>query len=222
MGGRPATWLRVVGSEEVSDPAAHDLGEGARAVDDARDLIDRARRRDEAAWSSLYRAHYDDVYRHVLYLHGDIPSVEDLVQETFVRAMKGIRGYRGDASFSTWLRRIALNVVRRHWRRTGSHRRTIERFAVVEGDRRAASPEEHHAHESRARAMLAALEHLTPRLREAFVLRDLLGMASSDAAALLGISPGHLAVRGHRARAKLREVLVARGWAEAEEDTHGA
>jgi RNA polymerase sigma factor (sigma-70 family) len=61
---------------------------------------------------------------------------------------------------------------------------------------------------------LTALETLAPKLREAFVLRDLLGMASSEAAQLLDISPGHLAVRSHRARAKLREVLTERGWAD--------
>lgn len=175
--------------------------------------IERARRDEPGAWAHLYRLHYDDVYRYVLYLHGDGTSAEDLVQETFVRAMRGIAGYRGQASFSTWLHRIAINVVRRHWRRTSARQRTAEGFAWTTEQRRAPSPEDVHADATRARALLSALELLPAKLREAFVLRDLVGMPSSEAARLLDISPGHLAVRSHRARAKLHAVLVERGWA---------
>lgn len=178
--------------------------------------IERAQRNDSEAWAYLYRQHYADVHRHVLYLQGDVAIAEDLVQETFVRAMRGIGGYRGQASFSTWLHRIAINVVRRHWRRTSTRRRTVEGLARTTGQRRVPSPEDVHADAIRARALLSALEQLAPKLREAFVLRDLMGLPSGEAAELLDISPGHLAVRSHRARAKLREVLAARGWTDGE------
>lgn len=219
MGGRPAIELRVVEGGNPSDDTSPEPDSTKPGPGEEREWVERARTHDEQAWSRLYRAHYDEIYRYVLYLHGDAPSTEDLVQETFVRAMKGIRGFRAEASFTTWLHRIALNVVRRHWRRTRSRRSTAERFAVISADRSAASPEDRHTDEHRARALMSALERLPPKLREAFVLRDLMGMASSEAAQLLGISPGHLAVRGHRARTKLRELLAQQGWAEPKEET---
>lgn len=174
--------------------------------------IEQARADRPGAWAHLYRLYYDDVHRYVLYLQGDGANAEDLVQETFVRAMRGLAGYRGQASFSTWLHRIAINVVRRHWRRSSAQQRTAEGFARATEQRRAPSPEDVHADATRARALLTALEQLPPKLREAFVLRDLVGMPPCEAARLLDISPGHLAVRSHRARAKLHSVLVERGW----------
>ena len=188
----------------------------SRAVEGARleAWIEQARDDRPGAWAHLYRLHYDDVYRYVLYLQGDDgANAEDLAQETFVRARRGIAGYRGQASFSTWLHRIAINVVRRHWRRSSAQQRTAEGFAWATEQRRAPSPEDVHADATRARALLTALEELPPKLREAFVLRDLVGMPPREAARLLEISPGHLAVRSHRARAKLHSVLAERGWA---------
>jgi RNA polymerase sigma-70 factor (ECF subfamily) len=214
MTGRPVVELRVVeGGTSSHEPTIAPEPEPSEATLGA--WIEQARRDEPEAWAHLYRRHYDEVYRYVLYLQGDSAIAEDLVQETFVRAMRGMRGYRGQASFSTWLHRIAINVARRHWRRTSARQRTVEGFARATGGQgRAPSPEDVHTDASRARALLTALETLAPKLREAFVLRDLLGMASSEAAQLLDISPGHLAVRSHRARAKLREVLTERGWAD--------
>lgn len=208
--GNPQVELRIVdgGGGFHGSPAEDDDPQAGADAD-----LEEARRGDAQAWARLYRAHYDDVYRYVLYLQGDPAIAEDLVQETFVRAMRGIGGYRREASFGTWLHRIAVNVVRHHWRRT-ARRRTTEGLARATATRRATTPEDEHTDATRARALLAALDQLAPPLREAFVLRDLLGMASSEAARLLGISPGNLAVRNHRARAKLREVLTARGWAD--------
>lgn len=211
MTGRPGVELRVVeGGSFPHDPVpAPPLSDVTLHA-----WIERARRDEPEAWDHLYRACYDDVHRHVLYLQGDVAIAEDLVQETFVRAMRGIGGYRGQASFTTWLHRIAINVVRRHWRRTSARRRTVEGFARATAQRRSPTPEDAHTDATRARALLSALEQLAPKLREAFVLRDLMGLPSNEAAELLDISPGHLAVRSHRARAKLREVLAARGWAD--------
>lgn len=218
MTGRPGVELRVVeggsSSHDSIEPSIDPPIDPSPSDATLQAWIERARRDEPEAWAHLYRAHYDDVHRHVLYLQGDVAIAEDLVQETFVRAMRGISGYRGQASFPTWLHRIAINVVRRHWRRTSARRRTVEGFARATAQRRVPSPEDVHTDTTRARALLSALEQLAPKLREAFVLRDLMGLPSNEAAELLDISPGHLAVRSHRARAKLREVLTARGWVD--------
>jgi len=220
VGGRPAIELRVVNGGSSTDDHVPTSSVDQPSSIDTQAWVERAQQCDDEAWDWLYRRHHDDVYRHVLYLQGDAAIAEDLTQETFVRAMKGIRGYRHRASFSTWLQRIAINVVRRHWRRTRSRQRTVDRFAQVASDAQAPSPEDRHADASRARALLSALDELPPKLREAFVLRDLMGMPSNEAADVMGISPGHLAVRGHRARAKLRCLLAECGWGSDQEDSN--
>ncbi len=176
--------------------------------------VERARLDEPGAWTHLYRRYYPHVLRDMAQRVGDGAMAEDLAQETFVRAMRGIAGYRGQASFATWLRRIALNVARRHWRCTSTRRRTAEGLAHAAEPSLTPSPEDAHTQATRARALLSALDELPPKLREAFVLRDLEGLAPCEAARRLAISPGHLAVRSHRARAKLHAELAARGWVD--------
>ena len=83
-------------------------------------LVTRAQRGDLDAWSRLYREHFDAVFRHVCYLTGDAALAEDLVQDAFARAMTNASSYDGRSSFLNWLRGIALNVVRKHWRKHGT------------------------------------------------------------------------------------------------------
>jgi RNA polymerase sigma-70 factor, ECF subfamily len=180
-------------------------------------LVTRAQRGDLGAWSQLYQRNFDAVFRHVCYLTGDPPLAEDLVQEAFARAMTNAATYDGRSSFTNWLRGIALNVVRMYWRRS----RTTDR---VHGDLRrmqsltpvAGMPDQLHQQEQRMRVVYEILEGLPSHLREAFVLRELEGLSTQDAAQQLGISPGNLAVRATRARQRIREELGRRGWLTAE------
>ncbi|MEM9460525.1 MAG: sigma-70 family RNA polymerase sigma factor [Myxococcota bacterium] len=178
-------------------------------------LVARAQRGDLGAWSQLYQSHYDAVFRHISYLTGDPVLAEDLVQEAFARAMTAASGYDGRASFVTWLRGIALNVVRMHWRRA----RTTDR---VQGDLRqlqhlaptAGTPEKQHVQDQRMQIVYEILSTMPAHLREAFVLRELEGLATAEAAQQLGISANNLAVRATRARQRIRKELVRRGWLE--------
>lgn len=178
-------------------------------------LVARAQRGNLGAWSQLYQTHYDAIFRHVCYLTGDSVLAEDLVQEAFARAMTSAAGYDGRASFVTWLRGIALNVVRMHWRRA----RTTDR---VQGDLRqlqhvapaTGTPDQLHVQDQRMRIVYEILSTMPAHLREAFVLRELEGLATAEAAQQLGISAGNLAVRATRARQRIRKELARRGWLE--------
>ncbi|MCA9690486.1 MAG: RNA polymerase sigma factor [Myxococcales bacterium] len=180
-------------------------------------LVARAQRGDLGAWSRLYQEHYDAIFRHVCYLTGDPVLAEDLVQESFARAMTGAAGYDGRSSFVTWLRGIALNVVRMHWRRA----RTTDR---VQGDllrlqhvtAGAGTPDQLHVQDQRMQIVYEILSAMPGHLREAFVLRELEGLATAEAAQQLGISAGNLAVRATRARQRIRKELARRGWLEGE------
>ncbi len=178
-------------------------------------LVTRAQRGDLGAWSRLYQEHFDAVFRHVCYLTGDPVLAEDLVQEAFARAMTNASGYDGRSSFVTWLRGIALNVVRMYWRRA----RTTDR---VQGDLQqmqsmapaAGTPDQLHAQDQRMQVVYEILSTMPAHLREAFVLRELEGLSTAEAAQQLGISANNLAVRATRARKRIRKELGRRGWLE--------
>ena len=92
---------------------------GFHAGMDENDLIARARVGDRAAFGELVRRHRDAVYRFATRWVSDPDYALDIAQETFVRAFKGLEGYRGDARLRTWLFSIALNVARSSARRRG-------------------------------------------------------------------------------------------------------
>lgn len=186
--------------------------EGADALHAA--LVERARGGDMQAWARLYQDHWARLLRHVGYLTGDAATAEDLVQETFAQALAGLARYDHRAPFFAWLRGIALNVVRKHWRTRGRRNRAYTR---VEADADlmaggSGDPDAVHVSKLRAQTLLAVLEDLPEHLREAFVLCDLRDMSTEEAAQELGISPGNLRVRATRARARIRVALQELGW----------
>lgn len=184
---------------------------------DAREaiLVARAREGDVAAWSRLYQEYFDRVFKYVSYLTGDVSTAEDLVQETFARAFVGLAQFEGRASVLGWLRGIASNIVRKHWRSRQRRDLALDRLETISRDRVAgpcADPEGAHLRRRRADVLLAVLETLPESLREAFVLCDMQDMTAEEAAATLGLTPGNLRVRATRARAKIRSELVRLGW----------
>lgn len=76
----------------------------------ARTLLDRSRRGDADAFAQLYRQQAQAVYALALRLTADRSKAEDVTQETFLKALKGLRGYRGEAPVQVWLRRMAANA----------------------------------------------------------------------------------------------------------------
>ncbi|MCH9681204.1 MAG: RNA polymerase sigma factor [Deltaproteobacteria bacterium] len=176
-------------------------------------LVMRAQRGDLGAWSELYQRYFDPLFRHTCYLTGDPPLAEDLVQEAFARAMTSVANYDGRASFATWLRAIALNVVRMHWRRSKTTDRIVGDFEQMQHLAPPKGlPDQLHAQDQRMRAVYEILATMPDHLREAFVLRELEGLPTREAAEQLGISAGNLAVRATRARQRIRDELVRRGW----------
>jgi RNA polymerase sigma-70 factor (ECF subfamily) len=178
-------------------------------------LVTRARGGDIEAWSRLYQEHFDRVFRHIAYLTGDTQAAEDLVQETFARAFVGLSGFTGEGNFIGWLRGIAVNVVRKHWRSHYRGTRAMDRLEQMAAGTTAgpdADPEGSHLRQRRAEVLLAILDTLPAPLREAFVACDLQEQPVQQAAAELGVSPGNLRVRATRARARIRSELVRLGW----------
>lgn len=174
-------------------------------------LVERARTGDVDAWSRLYQDNFDALYRHVAYLVGEPHATEDLVQETFASAVVGLRQFTGRVSLQAWLRGIALNLVRRHWRSRTRGTRALDRLGHMTPT--AGSPlEGAYLRQRHAEVLIKVLETLPPALREAFVMCDLREVPLADAAADLGISINNLRVRATRARARIRDELTRLGW----------
>ncbi len=189
---------------------------GAEATELA--LVERARGGDVEAWARLYQEHFDRVFRYIAYLTGDTQAAEDFVQETFARAYVSLASFEGRAPLTGWLRGIAINIVRRHWRSRSRGDRALDRLELMSRDPVVgpdADPEGAHLRQRRAEVLLAVLEALPAQLREAFVLCDLQDMPAAQAAAELGVSQGNLRVRATRARARIRGELTRLGWLPA-------
>jgi len=147
---------------------------------------------------------------------GDAEEAEDIAQDAFVRAYLKLREFRGEARFSTWLCRIALNrckdVLRRRRRepwlpRTHEEPRPIPE-AVDDGESPIASLERR----ERDALLHRALARLPVKYREAVVLRHLEGMEFTEMSALLGIAVGAVKVRTFRGREMLRRLLGRAGF----------
>lgn len=182
-------------------------------------LVARAQDGDVGAWSRLYQDSFDALFKHVCFLTGDPLVAEDLVQEAFARAFTSIQRFDGRAGFKSWIRGIALNVVRMHWRRAQTTDRVHQNLARMRSvtSNAAGDPDRAHQQEVRMQVLYEVLRTLPEHFREAFILRDIEGLTLAEAAAELGVTSNNVAVRATRARAKIREALVELGWLSEED-----
>jgi RNA polymerase sigma-70 factor (ECF subfamily) len=175
-------------------------------------LVDAARSGDRAAFDELVRRTYVDTYTLAMRLTANEEDARDVVQESYLRAWKGIKGFRGDAQFSTWMYRITANaaatlVQKRRRRRTESLEHVEEPIdSSIEAQPEAAA-ESSVGLEELARAVAA----LPPKLRSIVVLKDVYGLSHEAIAQDLGISVAAAKVRLHRGRKRLRDVLFEEG-----------
>jgi RNA polymerase sigma-70 factor, ECF subfamily len=173
------------------------------------DLIEGAKRGDRDAMEALVLLHQDRVFA---VLSRSVPreEVEDMAQEAFLRAFRGIDRFRGDARFGTWLFQVVRHLLidrQRARKRRGDHvalqEETGEPKDAVLRDPR---PRPDAARERRieGRQVRAALDRLGERDRIAMILHDQEGMSGPEVASIIGGSPGALRIRLMRARGKLR------------------
>jgi RNA polymerase sigma-70 factor (ECF subfamily) len=160
------------------------------------DLIEGAREGDDHAVAELVRRTQPDVWRLCQAL-GSPGEVEDLVQETYLRALRSLPTFRGDSSVRSWLLAIGRHVCADHVRRRTRQRRLLERVRSVAERHDAPGPT----------SVDDLLEGLSPERREAFVLTQLLGLSYDDAARALDCPVGTVRSRVARARADLLAVV---------------
>ena len=183
---------------------------------DVAHLVAAARDGDRAAFDELVRASYAETYTLALRLMGNEEDARDVVQEAYLRAFRGLKRFRGDAQFSTWMYRITANCASTQLVRRNKHRHDelLDSDPVVD-ERPAVDPQLQSEATALRHRLTTALETLPPKLRHVVVLRDIYDLPHEAIAAELGISETAAKVRLHRARKKLREDLFPRRTEEA-------
>ncbi|HZQ27980.1 MAG TPA: sigma-70 family RNA polymerase sigma factor [Acidimicrobiales bacterium] len=175
---------------------------------DLADLVAAAKGGDRPAFDELVRATYAEAYTLAYRLTGNEEDARDVVQDAYLRAYKGLKRFRGDASFSTWLYRITANCASTHLARRSRDRHEDLADDDTLVDQRPEIDPELRADISAERSRLTeALQSLPPDMRAVVVLRDVYDLPHEAIAAELGITEGAAKVRLHRARRRLRERL---------------
>jgi RNA polymerase sigma-70 factor (ECF subfamily) len=170
------------------------------------ELVAAARDGSREAFDELVRVTSRDTYTLAFRLVGNEEDARDVVQETYLRAYRGIGRFRGDAQFTTWLYRITANCANTHLskRRKHRHDELDETTAAVDTDA-THDPQAVVLASSLRDRLTVALDELPPKLRAVVVLRDVYDLPHEAIAAELGITETAAKVRLHRARRKLRE-----------------
>jgi RNA polymerase sigma-70 factor (ECF subfamily) len=170
--------------------------------EDARDVA-HAADGDQAAFERLYRRHVGRVASLARWL-GDSADVDDAVQEIFLRVWQKLHTFAGQAAFSTWLHRVAVNLLVRRRERAGiRQRRESQEEAPL-----LAAPAPRERPDLRV-AIERAVERLPAGARDVFVLHDMEGYKHEEIGRMLGVDPGTSRSQLHRARLLLREQLTA-------------
>lgn len=176
------------------------------------EAIRRAQQGDAGAFERIYRLHSRRVYALCLRMVGNTAEAEDLTQEAFLQLFRKIGTFRGESAFSTWLHRLAVNVVLMRLRK-----KTIAATSLDEKnepDEDASAPKKDVGVEdlrlsgSVDRVNLErAVQQLSPGYRSVFVLHDVQGYEHNEIAAIMKCSIGNSKSQLHKARMRLRELL---------------
>ena len=167
------------------------------------ELVARAQAGDQSAFRDLYRQHAGRIYALCLRLTGDPAAAGERTQDVFVRLWDKLRSFRGESAFSSWLHRLAVNVVLNE-RRTSGRR---ELRVMTAADPAALERGRGEPSVGLRIDLEQAIAGLPEGAREVFVLYDIEGYGHAEIARLVGIAEGTSKAQLFRARRLLREKL---------------
>lgn len=175
------------------------------------EAIERAKQGDAECFEALYGLHKRRVYSLCLRMTGNTAEAEDLTQEAFLQLYRKIATFRGESAFSTWLHRLAVNVVLMHLRKKGLPEVSLEE--TMEPQQEDAPRKDIGARDNVLAGSIdrvnleRAIESLPPGYRIIFVLHDIEGYEHNEIAEMMGCSIGNSKSQLHKARMKLRDLL---------------
>ncbi|MDR4487123.1 MAG: sigma-70 family RNA polymerase sigma factor [Nitrospirales bacterium] len=189
------------------------MGEILDSQDESQ-LILQCQQQDHEAFGRLIDRYAGAILNVIARMISNQADAQDVAQETFVAAYKGLQSFRADSRFSTWLHRIAVNKAKDYLRAQG--RRQEREGSIPAGedgedpilevsDER--TPEQGASEKQTARHLELAIQRLSPLYREAFVLKHVEGMEYEEMAQILGVGKDVLKMRVYKARIKLSKEL---------------
>lgn len=178
---------------------------------DAADVLARAQAGDHQAFAQLYSLNKRRIYSLCLRMVSNVAEAEDLTQEAFLQLHRKIATFRGDSAFSTWLHRLAINVVLMHLRKKGLPLMSLDEAMEPSYDdgpgRSFGAPDLSLAGSIDRLALERAVGDLPAGYRLVFVLHDIEGYEHNEIASMLDCSIGNSKSQLHKARLKLRDAL---------------
>lgn len=176
------------------------------------DAIRLAQQGDAAAFERIYRLHNRRVYSLCLRMVGNTAEAEDLTQEAFLQLFRKISTFRGESAFSTWLHRLAVNVVLMRLRKKTGAETSLEEATEPDeetgGPRKDFGAPDLELSGSIDRVNLKrAVDQLPAGYKAIFILHDVQGYEHNEIADIMGCSIGNSKSQLHKARMRLRELL---------------
>ncbi|MBW8782537.1 MAG: sigma-70 family RNA polymerase sigma factor [Verrucomicrobia bacterium] len=182
-------------------------------------LVDRFKNGDETAFNEMVSRHWDRIYGMVHQLLRNQQDAEEVTQDAFIRAHRGLVNFRGDSAFSTWLYQIATNLARNRywywWRRKRDKTVSFDQPVSADNDTPLSevfatemeTPGDITVTREFVDRIAEGMEKLSPKHREILILRNVKNMAYEEIAEVLGISVGTVKSRIARAREGLRALI---------------
>lgn len=208
------------GMQPISSPRPRSSGPATSPDPVEADALSRAQAGDHHAFAQLYALHKRRIYSLCLRMVGNMAEAEDLTQEAFLQLHRKIGTFRGDSAFSTWLHRLAINVVLMQLRKKGLSLISLDEAmepAPEEGPGRSfGAPDLSLTGAIDRLALERAVADLPAGYRLIFILHDVEGYEHNEIAAMLDCSIGNSKSQLHKARLKLRDALRAHSSLEAQ------
>jgi RNA polymerase sigma-70 factor, ECF subfamily len=201
--GSSALSFSAQGPTAAGNPVRH------ASVDE--NTLTRAQAGDHQAFAQLYSLHKRRIYSLCLRMVGNAAEAEDLTQEAFLQLHRKIATFRGDSAFSTWLHRLAINVVLMHLRKKGLPLTSLDEAMEPTHDdgpgRSFGAPDLSLSGSIDRLALERAVGDLPAGYRLIFILHDVEGYEHNEIAGMLDCSIGNSKSQLHKARLKLRDAL---------------
>jgi RNA polymerase sigma-70 factor (ECF subfamily) len=177
------------------------------------ELVARAQRGDADAFATLFHTHKPRVYSLCLRMTNNTAEAEDVTQEAFLQVFRKLSTFRGDSALSTWLHRIAVNTVLMRFRKKSFSELSLDEPSTKNADtkpvRREYGTRDRRLAGSIDRiALIQAIRELPEGYRTVFLLHEVEGYEHKEIAAFLGCSTGNSKSQLHKAKMRIRELLL--------------
>jgi len=176
------------------------------------ELVQKAQQDDERAFGKLVERYESKVYSLAMKMLRNPEDAEDVLQDTFLRAYRGIKSFQGNSTFSTWIYRITANSALMRLRK-----KQLPTVSIDDADERetpiniadwSPGPVEQLLTQETQKAMDEAIAALPPEFKQVFILRDVEELSNAEVAEILDLSVAAVKSRLHRARLKVRNRLA--------------